>query len=108
MALTCKTCDNPGHHCTCNQLRLNCTCVAKQLIKELEKEVEKITFNDHIGNAYVLTLKQESEELKSLCKALLAGADRCAEKPHFIVQPFFGIVKKHAETINKHNLFGKK
>ncbi len=71
MALTCKTCNNPGPHCTC----------------ELTKNIEELT---------------------TLCKTLLAGADRCAEKPHFIVQPFFGIVKKHAETINKHNLFGKK
>lgn len=55
----------------------------------------------------LITRKQEVrdfEELKTLCKELLDGANKCAEEPHFIVQPFFGIVKCHVEIIKKHEL----
>lgn len=44
------------------------------------------------------------EELKTLCKELLDGADKCGEKPYYIVQPFLGIVKRHMNLIRKYNL----
>lgn len=52
-------------------------------------------------------LLSDVESLKALCRELLDGADRCSQKPHYIVQPFLGIVKRHAGTIEKHNLLGR-
>lgn len=48
------------------------------------------------------------ERLKSLCKELLEGADKCSKDPHFIVQPFMGIVKRHSRLINRHKLWENK
>jgi hypothetical protein len=31
--------------------------------------------------------------------ALADGADKCAEAPHFIVQPFLGIYREHGDVI---------
>lgn len=46
----------------------------------------------------------ECEHLKALCRELLEGAHKCTEEPHYIVQPFLGIVKRYSETIDKHKL----
>ena len=37
----------------------------------------------------------EIEHLKALCKELLEGAHKCTEEPHYIIQPFLDIVKRH-------------
>lgn len=42
-----------------------------------------------------------SEDVVEALVALADGADKCAEAPHFIVQPFLAIYKKHGETIAK-------
>ena len=47
------------------------------------------------------------EELQSLCKDLLKGADLLSGKPYYIVQPFFGVVRKYAKLILKYNLMEK-
>lgn len=49
---------------------------------------------------------EEIEELEKLCKELLKGADKCCAPPHYIVQPFVGIVIRHSKLINKFNLMG--
>lgn len=46
----------------------------------------------------------EIEALRALSSALLAGANKCTEAPHFIVQPFSGIVRDHAWTIRRNQL----
>lgn len=53
-------------------------------------------------------LKKENKELKILAKELLAGANRCSEAPYYMVQPFFGIVKRHIELISRCKLFEDK
>ena len=43
-----------------------------------------------------------AERIKALSAAVVAladGADKCAAAPHFIVQPFLAIYKKHGNTI---------
>ncbi len=47
----------------------------------------------------------EVKDLISLCQALLKGAAKCTEAPHYIVQPFLGIVRDHSDVINKLGLF---
>ena len=47
------------------------------------------------------------EELQSLCKDLLKGADLLSGEPYYIVQPFFGVVRKYAKLILKYNLMEK-
>lgn len=44
---------------------------------------------------------EDVETLKQLCIDLLSAADKCAHEPYYIVQPFIGIVKKHATIINR-------
>jgi hypothetical protein len=51
-----------------------------------------------------INMENEIELLKNLCKELLNVAQKFSQSPFFIVQPFFGIVKRHSDTINKHNL----
>jgi len=51
--------------------------------------------------AKIVNQYQETEELKSLCIELLAAADKCSQEPHYIVQPFMGIVKNHAKLIER-------
>lgn len=56
------------------------------------------------GQAESAGCTAEIEALKNLCKELLDGADKCSQEPHYIVQPFLGIVKRHAATITKYDL----
>ena len=49
-------------------------------------------------------LPTDQDKLIQLCKELLAGADKCGQAPHYIVQPFMGIVLRHIDTINDYNL----
>lgn len=49
-------------------------------------------------------LINDIEELKILCKELLNGADKCSQEPHYIVQPFLGIVKRYSKIIEKYKL----
>jgi len=47
----------------------------------------------------IQSLEAENKRLREALVALADGADKCAEAPHFIVQPFLAIYKKHGETI---------
>jgi hypothetical protein len=40
-----------------------------------------------------------SEAVSEALVALADGADKCAQAPHFIVQPFLNVYRKHGETI---------
>ena len=51
--------------------------------------------------------KDDQEGLVQLCSSLLSGADLCPQSPHYIVQPFFGIIKDHSELIGKLNLMAE-
>ena len=46
----------------------------------------------------------ELETLKELAGELLTAADKCGQKPYYIVQPFWNIVRKHNNIIEKYNL----
>lgn len=50
------------------------------------------------------TIDGDFTRMKKMCSELLAGADKCAKEPHFIVQPFLGIVKRYHRIINKYKL----
>jgi hypothetical protein len=52
------------------------------------------------------TITGKTNELETLCRELLDAADKCSGPPYYIVQPFLGIVKRHAGVIKKLNLFG--
>lgn len=47
------------------------------------------------------SLLSEIERKDEAIVALANGADKCGEAPHFIVQPFLAIHKKHGETITQ-------
>jgi len=47
---------------------------------------------------------QDMEQLKNLCRELLAGADKCCAEPYNIVHPFVGILKRYNRIILKYDL----
>lgn len=48
--------------------------------------------------------KNDMEQLKNLCRELLAGADKYCVEPYSIVQPFVGILKRYNSIIIKYDL----
>ena len=49
-------------------------------------------------------LEKQVEDLKSLSKDLIKGADKCSQAPLYIVQPFLEIFIKHHKIMNKLDL----
>ena len=70
----------------------------------LKRVVNRTVKKDNSAEAKKTGSSIEVEALKKLCRELLAGADKCGQEPHYIVQPFLGIVKRHAAIIKKHRL----
>ena len=78
--------------------------IAERIIYLLKEQNKSPQAASEAVSAEFDLLTAEIEALKELCKDLLNGADKCGQEPHYIVQPFLGIVKRHAATINKHDL----
>lgn len=51
------------------------------------------------GVNMVIAMVCELEASRKAIIALADGADKCAEAPHFIVQPFLKVYREHGETI---------
>jgi hypothetical protein len=48
---------------------------------------------------HMASVPTNSEAVSEALVALADGADKCAQAPHFIVQPFLDVYRKHGETI---------
>ena len=95
--------------CSCGNIVSQCRCMAAdKTIKVVDNGCQqckaKIENPEVLGSAVSPGCMAEIEAIKELCKELLIGADKCGQEPHYIVQPFLGIVQRHAATINKHGL----
>ncbi len=73
-------------------------------IKMMGLPTDKIKTAEVSDSALLGCYTQDFEELKSLCRQLLDGADKCSKAPHHIVQPFLGIVKQNMKLIQKYEL----
>ena len=58
-----------------------------------------------IGSGHLYTLLcHDQAPLVAVCKELFKGAIKTSEAPYFMVQPWFGIIKRHSTVIKEHKL----
>ena len=75
------------------------------LIAHLDQWCDKATAardswrEDEMRRCNAAVLARQAREKDEALVALADAADKCGEAPHYIVQPFLNIYRRHGETI---------